>query len=107
MGTYVDHPKDSQNWWVYVDHFRYFFYVYSYASGLLISKSLQNIVKKDPSEIVKVKQFMEAGTSDSPGNTFKNIGIDINKKDFWEKGLSEVESLLKETEKLAKKLGKI
>ena len=37
----------------------------------------------------------------------KVTGIDISKKDFWEEGLNEIESLLKRTEDLAKKLGKI
>ncbi len=107
MGPYVDQTEGSQNWWVYVQHFRYFFYVYSYASGLLISKSLQASVKKDPKFISKVKGFLSAGLSESPKNIFAKLGIDISNKKFWEKGISEVNNLLLETEKLAKKLNKI
>ena len=107
MGKYVNHPENSKNWWIYVNHFRYFFYVYSYASGLLISKSLQNMVKANPSEIKKVKKFMRAGTLDSPKNIFAKIGIDISRQAFWQNGIAEIKSLLKETETLAKKLGKI
>jgi oligoendopeptidase F len=44
----------------------HFFYVYSYASGLLISKSLQNAVKRDPRFVNKVKEFLSAGLSESP-----------------------------------------
>lgn len=104
MGYYVEQSDGSENWWVYVGHFRYFFYVYSYASGLLISKSLQASVKKDPKFIEKVKEFLSAGLSDSPKNIFENLGIDITNKKFWERGLSEIEVLLQETESLAKKL---
>jgi oligoendopeptidase F len=106
MGESVEQSPGSENWWVYWSHIRSFFYVYSYASGLLISKSLQNSVKKEPRFIGKVKEFLSAGLSDSPKNIFRKLGIDITDKQFWEKGLEEVETLLNETTSLAKKLGK-
>ncbi len=107
MGAYVEQSPDSQNWWVYWGHIRSFFYVYSYASGLLISKSLQNMVRKNPEDIKKVKDFLAAGCSDSPKNIFKKLDVDITDKRFWERGLDEQEKLLEETWTLAKKLGKI
>ncbi|HYA85609.1 MAG TPA: M3 family oligoendopeptidase [Nitrospirota bacterium] len=107
MGKSVEQSAGSENWWVYWNHIRYFFYVYSYASGLLISKSLQNSVKRDPAFIVKVKEFLSAGLSESPKNIFNRLGIDISDTLFWDRGLDEVEKLLDDTEKLAKRLGKI
>ena len=107
MGDAVEQSKSSENWWVYWSHIRTFFYVYSYASGLLISKSLQHSVKEDPAFVRKVKRFLSAGLSDSPKNIFRDLGIDIADKGFWEKGLDEVENLLQETEALARKLGKL
>ncbi len=107
MGEYVENSKGSENWWVPWIHIRDFFYVYSYASGLLISKALQRMVKEDPKNIEKVKEFLSTGTSLSTKETFKRIGIDITKKEFWESGIQEVRDLLKETEILAKKLKKI
>lgn len=107
MGKSVEQSPGSENWWVYWGHIRSFFYVYSYASGLLISKSLQNSVKQDPSFIGKVKAFLAAGLSDSPKNIFLGLGVDITRKQFWGKGLAEVETLLNETTRLATKLGKI
>lgn len=107
MGSYVEQSKGSENWWIHVSHFRYFFYVYSYASGLLISKSLQAEVKKDPKFIKKVKEFLSTGLSESPKNIFLNLGIDISKKAFWDAGLEEIDTTLNETRRLAKKLGKI
>lgn len=107
MGKYVEQSEGSENWWVYWSHIRYFFYVYSYASGLLISKSLQNSVKKNPGFIENVKAFLSAGLSDSPRNIFRKLGIDITDRQFWNRGLDEVEALLQETTSLAKKLGKI
>lgn len=107
MGPAVEKSEGSENWWVYWSHIRTFFYVYSYASGLLISKSMQASVRKDKNFIVKVKQFQNAGTSLSPKEIFKNMGIDITQKYFWEQGIKEIQNLLTETEKLAKKLGEI
>lgn len=107
MGKYIEQSKGSEYWWVYWSHIRYFFYVYSYASGLLISKSLQNSVRNDPRFIEKVKEFLSAGLSDSPRNIFLKLDIDIAYEGFWSRGIDEVETLLHETERLAKKLGKI
>ena len=107
MGECVGQTEGSENWWVYWSHIRYFFYVYSYASGLLISKSLQNSVKRDPGYIAQVKGFLSAGLSDSPRNIFLKLGIDITDGGFWDRGLGEVEKLLEETNSLAVKLGKI
>jgi len=106
MGDAVEQSSGSENWWIYWGHTRSFFYVYSYASGLLISKSLQKSVKENPHFIEKVKDFLSAGLSSSPENIFRRLGIDITDKGFWNKGLDEVESLLQETMKLAGKLGK-
>ncbi|PWU22646.1 hypothetical protein C5B42_05400 [Candidatus Cerribacteria bacterium 'Amazon FNV 2010 28 9'] len=107
MGPFVEQSKGSENWWLAWTHIRTFFYVYSYASGLLISKSLQASVRKDHSFITQVKGFLSAGTSDSPRNIFARLGIDITDKAFWENGMREIEAMLNETETLAKKLGKI
>lgn len=133
MGDAVEQSAGSENWWVYWNHIRSFFYVYSYVSGLLISKAMQSGVKKDPafiassdernenmfsfrpsddvnsapSYIEKVKEFLAAGRSDSPQNIFAKLGIDISQKSFWDEGIGEVEKLLRETELLAQKLGKL
>ena len=80
---------------------------YTVISGLLISKSLQNSVKENPLFIARVKDFLSAGLSDSPRTIFRNLGIDIADKGFWEKGLNEVANLLQETTLLARRLGKL
>lgn len=107
MGPGVEQSPGAQNWWVYWTHIREFFYVYSYVGGGLISKSLRSQVRKDPKFIEGVKEFLAAGTSKSPKDIFMELGIDITQRRFWDQGLAEIEETLKETEKLAKKLGKI
>jgi oligoendopeptidase F len=107
MGEAVEQSKGAENWWIYWGHIRTYFYVYSYASGLLISKALQSYVKRDPRFVGNVKVFLSAGLSDSPRNIFRRLGIDIASAQFWTNGLDEVDALLNETIELAKKLKKI
>lgn len=107
MGDYVEQSAGSENWWVYWGHIRSYFYVYSYASGLLVSKALQKMVKENPQDIQKVKKILSAGSSLTPKDMFAEVGIDITSIDFWDTGLDEIENMLYEAESLAKKLGKI
>ncbi len=102
-----DHADGAENWWVYWPHIRRFFYVYSYASGLLISKALQSKVKQDKTFIIHVKEFLSAGTSKSPKDIFLQLGVDISDSNFWKEGISEIKTQIDQTEQLAKKLGKI
>lgn len=107
MGEAVEQSPGSENWWIYWSHIRSFFYVYSYASGLLISKSLQNSYRKDKKFIEKIVDFLSKGLSDSPKNIFMELGININDINFWEMGIREIESQLEQTIELSLKLGKI
>jgi len=104
MGPVVEQSTGSENWWVYWSHFRRFFYVYSYASGLLISKALQAKVRQNPTSIKNVKEFLSTGLSKSPVEMFDQLGLDVTNEDFWLSGLQEVKQLLAEAEILAKKL---
>ncbi len=108
MSAYMGGASEgSENWWTYVSHFRNYFYVYSYASGLLISKYLQTKVRDGASFIDNVKVFLSAGISKSPKNIFSEMGIDIADKTFWQIGLVEVEKYLDDTISLAKRLKKL
>ena len=107
MGEAVEMSPGAENWWVYWSHIRNYFYVYSYASGVMISKSLKNMVGDDLGFVQKVKKFLSMGTSVSPRESFGELGIDIADKGFWVKGLEELDSTVTEAEELARKLGKI
>jgi oligoendopeptidase F len=102
MGPSVEQSSGSANWWVYWSHLRNYFYNYSYASGLLTSKVFQAEFKKDKRFIEKIKTFLSTGESLSPRDTMQNIGFDMTDPAFWQVGLKEIESQLKEAEKLAK-----
>jgi len=106
MGQAVSQDEGS-NHWVYWSHIRRYFYVYSYASGLLISNYLQTKLKQEPDFIKQIKTFLSCGLSKSPRQTFLDLGVDINDASFWQAGLNEFERLLNEATDLAKKLHKI
>ncbi len=107
MGDAVEQSEGAENWWVYWSHIRSFFYVYSYASGLLISMALQAKTRENPAFIAQVKEFLSAGCSARAEEVFKKAGIDITQRSFWESGIAELRELLEETRELSRQLGKI
>ncbi len=101
LGDAIEFRASAENWWIYVSHFRSFFYVYSYASGLLISKYLQASVRRDPAQIAMVKSFLATGRSRSPADTFRRFGVSIEDPKFWQAGLDSIARRLEEAEALS------
>lgn len=99
LGDTVKKDDGMKNGWIYWSHLRMFFYVYSYASGLLISKGLQSLVKEDKKNVKLVKEFLRSGSTKSPRELFEGMGIDITKKDIWMKGIESIKSDLEVFEK--------
>ena len=104
LGESVD-VSEANLWWIYWTHIREYFYVYSYASGILIAKSMQEKYKENNNFIEEVKKFLKTGTSKNPREIFGEMGIEINKK-FFSLGVKSLEDDLSEIEKLANELGK-
>jgi oligoendopeptidase F len=92
-------PEDGY-FFVTWSHIRNFFYVYTYAYGLLISRALYAGVKKDPRAIDAVDAFLSAGQSMSPKQIFKTTGLDVESPEFWKKGLMSIEKDLEEFESM-------
>ncbi len=106
MGDAVTLTEDDGYIFVSWSHIRRFFYVYSYAYGLLISRTLYEKWKENKSYKTKIEQFLSAGGSMSPKDIFKSIGINTNEA-FFEAGLKGIEADIIKLEKLAKKYKKI
>ena len=115
---FIQHMSDYTWEWIHYDEFdanrrisrshtRMFFYVYSYASGYLISQSMLRKLKNWSLTINQVKSFFAAWSSKSPEEIFMDMWIDITKKEFRDEGLDSLKEYLNETIELAKKLGKI
>ncbi len=99
LGESVLKDEHMKLGWIYWSHIRNFFYTYSYASGLLISKYLQQMVKENPKDIEYVKNFFKAGDSKSPKEIFLDMGIDISKKEFWLNAVKDINEKLSLLEK--------
>lgn len=104
LGPAVEMKPGHRAWWVYWSHIRTYFYVYSYASGLLVSKRLQAMVRKEGSAVALVKEFLSSGTSEAPADLFSRLGLNIQSPAFWNEGLAEVEQNLTDCEHLASEL---
>lgn len=90
-------------WWRYISHFVHTpFYCYAYAFAELLVLSLYQIYKREGDSFVpKYIDLLAAGGSDSPKNLLARIGIDIEAPGFWDAGLSFIEEMVEEAERLA------
>lgn len=103
MGPAMKLKENDGYYYVAWSHIRRFFYVYSYAYGQLISKALYRMYKKDPSNLKKIEQFLKAGSSKSPEDIFKDLGIDTSKPDIFIEGLKAIEDDIHLLKKLTSK----
>jgi oligoendopeptidase F len=86
--------------WQSVAHFTYIFYNYVYASGLLTSNAIYNVVKNDEAKKAIYLEILAAGGSDSPANLLSKLDLDIESPEFWQIGFELSEKRLLEAERL-------
>ena len=84
----------------YSAHFTYIFYNYVYASGLLTSSAIYEIVKNDPAKKEIYIEILSAGGSQSPAMLLSKLGLDIESTEFWSIGFKIFEDRLVAAEKL-------
>jgi oligoendopeptidase F len=103
MGDALELNDDDGYAFVHLGHMRWFFYVYTYAFGQLVSRSLYEKWREDKSYAAKIEKFLSAGGSMSPKDIFKSIGIDTTDPKFFEAGLNAIEKDVEKLEKLTNK----
>lgn len=89
-------------YFMYVSHFRRFFYVYSYAYGGIISRALSEKYNEGVLSAEQIKDVFKAGKSKAPEDIFADIGIDTRNPAFFEAGLKAIEKDIDELERLIK-----
>lgn len=99
-------PEDGYSF-VYIPHFRMSFYVYTYAYGSLVSNVIAEKWKADPQYIEQIDQFLSAGSSASPVQIFRDIGITTADPAFFAQGLKVLDARVRQLEKLATEQGAI
>lgn len=102
FGDSVELGEEHANWWMYVNHFVSSpFYVYAYSFGELLVMALYSTYRREGESFVpKYLDLLRAGGSLAPGELLAQIGIDIKNPDFWRSGMSVVEGLIDDFEKL-------
>jgi len=100
LGPAVRVTLDDGYTFVYVSHFRRFFYVYTYVYGLLISGVIAEQFKANNNYRKEIEGFLTAGNSKSPDDIFKDMGIDVTNPKLFEAGLKKLSTRIDELEKL-------
>ena len=100
LGPAVEVTKEDGYMFVYVSHFRRFFYVYTYAYGNLISNAIAARLREDATFTKQIDAFLTAGCSKSPDDIFKAMGIDVTKPEFFTAGLARLNDRITEHEGL-------
>jgi oligoendopeptidase F len=106
VGPILVPTADDGYGFIAIPHLRYFFYVYSYSLGQIISRALVAKYYKDKTFIEKVEEFLKAGQSLSPRDIFLKTGIDIADPKFIQAGLDAVEEDVKKYEGIVDKIKK-
>jgi len=101
-GPAVTVDEIDGNSYIYVAHFRYGFYVYTYSFGTLMSCVMADKFTTNNSYAEKIDMFLTAGGSNSVANIFKSIGLNTKKIETFEYGLEKMSNEIKELQKLTK-----
>lgn len=105
LGNAIELSEKDAYFFVAWSHIRYYFYVYSYAYGELISSAMYEKYKEDPAYEGKIREFLSSGGSMSPKDIFKRVGIDTTDPAFFELGLKKIDKDIRTLKRLAKKVG--
>ncbi len=86
-------------------HYRRNFYQYSYSFGEIGSSIMRSRYRKDTNYAKEVDTFLTLGESMSVEDIFKQIGIDMSKRETFNEGLDLLENEITQFGKLARELG--
>ncbi len=100
LGPSIKFNDDYKYFWSYIPHFIHSpFYVYAYAFGDCLVNSLFNVYEsKLPKFEDKYITLLESGGSNTYDKLLKPFGLNPKKKDFWQKGVNVIESLIDQLE---------
>jgi oligoendopeptidase F len=104
FGNAVEIPEEYKWEWSTIPHiYEWPFYVYSYNFGnLLVFALYQKYLEEGEPFIPKLKAFLSSGSIVNPKVLCELVGADITKKEFWEKSVTYIESLVNELKELCK-----
>ncbi len=100
LGPSIKFNDDYKYFWSYIPHFIHSpFYVYAYAFGDCLVNSLFNVYEsKLPKFEDKYITLLESGGSNTYDKLLKPFGLNPKNKDFWQKGVNVIQSLIDQLE---------
>ncbi len=98
--------QDYGVWWAHISHFLQTpGYVYSYAFGQLLVYSLYERYLEDKAVFRHhYIELLSKSGCEYPYELLKQYGIDINTKQFWQKGINQIANMLTELKTLSKEV---
>jgi len=102
LGDAVSVSEDDGYSYIYISHFRNFFYVYTYTYGQLVSRALFARYKKDKEYAKQIDIFLTSGGSMKAEEIFENIGLSFKDGAVFKEGLKALEEDIEAFEKAVK-----
>jgi oligoendopeptidase F len=102
LGPAITIGPGYETFWTYIPHFIHSpFYVYAYAFGDCLVNSLYGVYEKaDPKFVAHYFALLSAGGAKPYGDLLKPFGLDARDPAFWQVGLSMIEGLIAELERM-------
>jgi oligoendopeptidase F len=102
LGPVFDFDDDYRLFWAYIPHFIHApFYVYAYAFGDCLVNSLYAVYQESTDGFAeKYLDMLRAGGTKRHKELLAPFGLDASDPGFWAKGLSVIEGLIDELERM-------
>ena len=102
LGPAIRLGPGYETFWAYIPHFIHSpFYVYAYAFGDCLVNSLYGVYQQgEPGFVEKYFALLEAGGSKHYGELLAPFGLNARDPKFWDIGLSMIEGMIEELERL-------
>ncbi|MCZ4262406.1 M3 family oligoendopeptidase [Limimaricola sp. G21655-S1] len=102
LGPIFDFAPGYESFWAYIPHFVHSpFYVYAYAFGDGLVNALYAVYEEGGEDFQeKYFEMLKAGGSKHHKELLAPFGLDASDPAFWDKGLSMIEGMIDELEKM-------
>ncbi|MEC8841293.1 MAG: M3 family oligoendopeptidase [Candidatus Poribacteria bacterium] len=106
FGDSLQLGEDHKWWWLYIPHvFQAAFYVYSYAFGELLVRSLYAQYRREKESFIpKYLDLLSAGGSVSPSKLINSMGFDIRNPEFWQSGCDLIRQQIEQAKQIYQNL---
>jgi oligoendopeptidase F len=108
LGPAIELKEGYEAYWAYIPHFVHApFYVYAYAFGDCLVNSLYALYREGhPGFVAKYLAMLEAGGSKHHSELLASFGLNASARDFWDRGLGVIETMIDDLEAMEGEVGR-